>query len=74
MSVTLEKLGKLIDELENHVAFQGELVESLNQVVAKQELDLIALKRQIGLMSERIKEIGDAAPGDAPQDETPPHY
>jgi len=25
-------------------------------------------------LSERLKEIGDASPGAAPQDETPPHY
>lgn len=74
MSQTLEKLGKRIDELESQVAFQDELVESLNEVVAKQELDLIEFKRQIGLMYERLKEIGDAAPGASAQDETPPHY
>ena len=74
MTATVEELGKRIDELENQVAFQDELVENLNKVVAKQELDLIGLKRQIGLMSERLKEIGDAAPGAAAQDETPPHY
>jgi len=74
VTATVEELGKRIDELENQVAFQDELVENLNKVVAKQELDLIGLKRQIGLMSERLKEIGDAAPGAAAQDETPPHY
>ncbi len=74
MSSTLEGLARRIDELENQVAFQDELAESLNDVVARQELDLIELKRQVGLMSERLKEIGDAAPGTAAQDETPPHY
>ena len=74
MSSILEKLAKRIDELESQTAFQDELVESLNQVVAKQELDLIELKRQFGLMSERLKEIGDAGPSVAMQDETPPHY
>lgn len=74
MSSNHEKLGKRIDELESQVAFQDELLESLNEVVAKQELGLIELKRQFGLMSERLKEIGDVAPGAALQDETPPHY
>lgn len=74
MSSKPEEPGRRLDELESQVAFQDELLESLNQVVARQELDLMELKRQVGLMSERIKEIGDAAPGAAPQDETPPHY
>ena len=74
MSSNVEELVKRINELENQVAFQDELVESLNKVVAKQELDLIDLKRQVGVISERLQDIGDAAPGAAPQDETPPHY
>lgn len=74
MSSSLEKLANRIDELESQVAFQDELVESLNGVVAKQELEMIELKRQVGMMSERLKEIGDAAPGVVAQDETPPHY
>ena len=74
MSEHIDKLPKRLDEMESQIAFQDELLESLNGVVARQELELIELKRQVGLMSERLKEIGDAAPGAVPQDETPPHY
>ena len=74
MSQIIESLSKRVDELENQVAFQDELIESLNSTVAKQDRELLDLKYQLSRLSDRIKEIGDASPGDAPQDETPPHY
>ena len=74
MSQTIETLGKRIDELESQVAFQDEIIESLNSTVAKQDRELLELTHQLSRLSERIKEIGDASPGEAPQDETPPHY
>jgi SlyX protein len=70
----MELLAKRIDELESQAAFQDELHESLNATVAKQDTEILELKRQFSLLSERLKEIGDASPGAAPQDETPPHY
>ena len=33
----MEALGKRVDELESQVAFQDELIESLNSTVAKQD-------------------------------------
>ena len=70
----LESLQKRVDELESQLAFQDELIESLNATVAAQDREILELKHQFGRLSERLKEIGDAAPGMAPQDETPPHY
>lgn len=74
MSDPFETLVKRIEELESQAAFQDELHESLNTVVAKQDGEILALKRQLILLTERIKEFGDAIPGAGPQDETPPHY
>ena len=74
MSQIIETLSKRVDELESQVAFQDELIESLNSTVAKQDRELLELKHQLSRLSDRIKEIGDASPGEVPQDETPPHY
>ena len=74
MSATLETLVNRIDELESQLAFQDELIESLNTTVAKQDHDILELKHRLGRISERLKEIGDVSAGAAPQDETPPHY
>jgi SlyX protein len=74
MSGSLETLLKRVEELESQAAFQDELHESLNAVVAKQDGEILQLKRQLILLNERIKEFGEAIPGAGPQDETPPHY
>jgi SlyX protein len=74
MSEPIESFAKRIEELESQLAFQDELIESLNSTVARQDGEILELKRQFSMLSERLKEIGDASPGAAPQDETPPHY
>ena len=74
MSDALETLLKRVEELESQAAFQDELHDSLNTIVAKQDGEILNLKRQLMLLNERIKEFGEAIPGAGPQDETPPHY
>ena len=74
MSETLETLAKRVEELESQAAFQDELHESLNTIVARQDGEIFQLRRQLVLLNERIKEFGEAVPGAGPQDETPPHY
>ena len=74
MSDSLEALSKRIEELETQMAFQDDIHESLNAIVARQDSEILELKRQFGVLSERLKDIGDAAGGAQPQDETPPHY
>ena len=74
MSDTIESLAKRVEELENQLAFQDELHESLNATVARQDGEILELKRHFQLLSERLKELGDVSPGAQAQDETPPHY
>ena len=74
MNDSLDALRKRIEELESQAAFQDEMHESLNTTVARQDGEILELKRQFSVLSERLKEIGDASSGAAPQDETPPHY
>ncbi len=74
MSNKLESLARRIEELETQMAFQDELHESLNATVARQDGEILELKRQLRSLSERLKDIGDAAGGAQAQDETPPHY
>lgn len=74
MSDSIGKLVKRIEELESQAAFQDELHDSLNAIVARQDGEILELKRQLSLLNERIKEFGEAIPGAGPQDETPPHY
>lgn len=65
-----------VTELESQAAFQDELHSRLNEVVARQDREITELRRQLGDLAARIRELGEAIPGEAPgpADEVPPHY
>ncbi len=74
MNESREKLRERIEELESQAAFQDQLHETLNAAVARQDSEIMELKRHVGLLFERLKDMGEAAPGAQAQDEVPPHY
>ena len=64
-------LVKRLDELESRLAFQDELIESLNQVITRQDRELINMASQIKNLFTRIAEQPETA---AAEHEIPPHY
>ena len=74
MNDVLAALAARVEELESQVAFQAELNDSLDTTVARQDREIMELKRQLESLRERLREVGEAIPGLGPQDETPPHY
>ena len=72
----LPEIIERLAELESQSAFQEELHERLNQVVARQDRELAKLKAQVQELAVRLRDIGEAftagVPGSA--DEVPPHY
>ena len=70
------ELSSRIDELESRLAFQDDLIESLNQVVSRQDHDLAMLTLRVQELSAKINEIGEAAAAATPaaESEAPPHY
>lgn len=74
MTESIDSLSRRIEELEHQVAFQDELHDTLNGIVARQDGEIREMKKQFSLLNERVKEYSDAVPGAGPQDETPPHY
>lgn len=74
MSDSFATLLARVEELENQVAFQDELNASLDATVARQDRELLDLKRQLESLQQRLREFSEAIPGLGPQDETPPHY
>ena len=74
MNDPLADLVKRIEELESQLAFQDQLHENLNSTVARQDREILELKRQLVALNERIRDIGEGIPGLGPQDEAPPHY
>ena len=74
MNDPLADLVRRIEELESQLAFQDQLHENLNNTVARQDREILDLKRQLVVLNERIRDLGEGIPGLGPQDETPPHY
>lgn len=60
-------------ELETKLAFAEDLLETLNQTVARQQGQIDSLQQQLRLLHQQLKE---ARPDDvtSPRDEIPPHY
>ena len=65
-----------LEELESQAAFQEELQTQLSDVVSRQDRELAELRAQVLELAGRLREIGEALPGDSttPADEVPPHY
>lgn len=65
-----------LDELESRAAFQDDLIEQLNQVVARQDRELLALGRRLAELESRLRELAEAAGPAAASGghEIPPHY
>jgi len=61
-----------IDALEIRLTHQDEAIETLNQTITKQWLEIDRLKRQLSEMKERLDEAEHG--GGGPTNERPPHY
>ena len=65
-------LGERIDALEMRLTYQDETIETLNQTITAQWLEIDRLTRQVTELKERLQEAESNAPG--PANEPPPHY
>lgn len=65
-----------VDELEARLAFQDDLIESLNDVVSRQDQELSRLALRVAGLEERLQDLASSSSGegDAPGHEVPPHY
>lgn len=63
-----------LDQLETTVAYQEQAIEDLSRTVTAQWAEIGELKRLIGNLGERVREIADnPALAEAPEP-PPPHY
>lgn len=69
-----EQLIARMDELEMRLAFQDDTIQALNDVVSHQELELGKLRRALELVARRQADLAASMPGDAEDDQPPPHY
>jgi SlyX protein len=63
-----------IEKLETSIAYQDQAIEDLSKTVTAQWAEIAELKRMIGNLGERLREIADnPALAEAPEP-PPPHY
>jgi len=68
----LKALADRIDTLESRLAFQDDMIETLNKTVTEQWAKIDALTRQLVALGEQLREAERQMPGLA--NEPPPHY
>lgn len=66
---------QLID-LQTRVAYQEDTLTQLNDVITRQDAELVQLKQQLRLMAQRLDELSSnpAQTDGEVVDERPPHY
>ena len=65
-----------LDELESRLTFQDDLIESLNEIIARQDHELGRLELRVKALGEKLNDFAESAdmPGLSPGHEVPPHY
>jgi SlyX protein len=63
-----------LEKLETTIAYQEQAIEDLNKTITAQWAEINALKRLLGNLGERVREIADnPALAEVPEP-PPPHY
>lgn len=62
-----------LTELEIKASFHDDLLEQLNDVIARQQQQIDALQRELRALREQVRDHGSGGPGIV-RDERPPHY
>jgi len=65
-------LSERLDALEMRLTYQDVTIETLNQTITAQWVEIDRLTRQVAELKERLQEAESNAPG--PANEPPPHY
>lgn len=69
-----EHIEQRLMDLEIKASFMEDLVDSLNQVVARQQQQIDVLLRELGQLREQLPEGGSQGAFRSLRDELPPHY
>ena len=63
-----------LERLETTVAYQDQAIEDLSKTVTAQWAEIAELKRLIGNLGERLRDIADNPVLAEPPEPPPPHY
>ena len=67
-------LAQDIAELQAQFAFQDNTVQTLNDIVARQQLQIDKLQRDIESLLVQMQQLGDALQASPVEEPPPPHY
>lgn len=63
-----------LEKLETTIAYQEQAIEDLNKVITNQWAEIAQLKRLVGDLGQRLREISDNPALQEPPEPPPPHY
>lgn len=63
-----------LNDLETRLAFQDDLLESLNRIVAEQQQQIDLLQREMRLLYDQLKSLSATLPAAGGEEPPPPHY
>jgi SlyX protein len=70
-----DELQQRLIDLEARLAFQDDTVLALNDMVARQQIELDKLRRSLELVARRQADLAASLPGESlDDDQPPPHY
>ena len=73
--MTLEDVIQQLEAAQTQLAFQEDVIQSLNEVVATQSVDIQTLIRKVELLSSRFRDLSEiVGESGAETDQKPPHY
>lgn len=61
-------------EIETKLAYQEDALQTLNEVILKQQKQIDQLDASVRLLIDRIKQMQAMESAEKPLDERPPHY
>ncbi|CBJ83183.1 Protein slyX [Xenorhabdus bovienii str. Jollieti] len=70
----LSEFEQKFEQLETKLAYQEVTIEELNKEVRKQQIETEKLKKQLQLMSERLKTHQSSIIAPLSEETPPPHY
>lgn len=68
------KIDERIMALEVKLAFQEDLVDTLNQVLIRQQQQVDLLQQQLRVLYQQLKSLQPSNIADVSQEAPPPHY
>ena len=67
-------MQKRITELETRLAFQEDTLQTLNEIVTRQQLEIDSLIQQVSNLREQMRNLVPSLIANASEETPPPHY